>query len=190
MRLLYEYLFPAMWLAYILYWRFMARDVKSTERLESSSSRWTRLVLFLCGAVLLALPHVRPAFLNQRFLPSGLWMFWLGTAMSASGFLFSIWARRHLGKNWSQAVTLKKDHELITNGPYALVRHPIYTGLLLAFFGSAIARAEWRGLLALALIFIALWRKLSLEEKWMREHFGDSYEAYSRGVRALIPFLF
>lgn len=190
MQLLYECLFPAMWLAYILYWRLLARDVKSTERLEPSSSRWTRLALFLCASALLAIPHVRPAFLNQRFLPSGLWTFWLGAAVSASGFLLSIWARRYLGKNWSQAVTLKKDHELIITGPYSLVRHPIYTGLLLAFLGSAIARAEWRGLFALALIFIALLRKLTLEEKWMREHFGDSYEAYSRRVRALIPFLF
>lgn len=190
MQILYACLFPAMWLAYILYWRHMAADVKSTARLEPSSSRWTRLALFLAAAALLALPHVRPAFLNQRFLPPGLWTFWLGAAVCAAGFLFSIWARRNLGKNWSQAVTLKNDHELITTGPYSLVRHPIYTGLLLAFLGSAIARAEWRGLLALALIFFALWRKLTLEEKWMREQFGDSYETYSRQVRSLVPYLF
>jgi len=70
---------------------------------------------------------------------------------------------------------------------YALVRHPIYTGLLLAFVGSAVARGEWRGLLAVALVFVALWRKLRLEEKWMRAQFGESYAAYSRRVAALVP---
>jgi len=91
--------------------------------------------------------------------------------------------------NWSQAVTLKEDHELITSGPYALVRHPIYTGLLIAFAGSAIARGEWRGLLAVALVFVALWRKLKLEERWMRSHFGEAYETYSRRVSALLPYV-
>jgi protein-S-isoprenylcysteine O-methyltransferase Ste14 len=95
----------------------------------------------------------------------------------------------HLGKNWSQAVTLKEDHELITTGPYALVRHPIYTGLLLGFIGCAVARGEWRGLLAVALVFVALWRKLRLEEKWMRAQFGASYETYSRHVAALVPYI-
>ena len=90
-------------------------------------------------------------------------------------------------KNWSQAVTVKEGHELITSGPYALVRHPIYTGLLLAFVGCAVARDEWRGLLAVALVFVALWRKLRLDEQWMRAQFGESYEAYSRRVAALVP---
>jgi len=125
--------------------------------------------------------------LNERFLPDGAWRFWSGAAVTAGGLLFAVWARRHLGKNWSQAVMLKEGHELITSGPYALVRHPIYTGLLLAFVGCAVARGEWRGLLAVALVFVALWRKLRLEEKWMRAQFGESYEAYSRRVAALVP---
>jgi len=80
-------------------------------------------------------------------------------------------------------------HELITSGPYAIVRHPIYTGLLFAFAGSAIARAERRGVLALVIVFLALWRKLRFEEHWMREQFGQRYETYSRRVAALIPYL-
>jgi protein-S-isoprenylcysteine O-methyltransferase Ste14 len=81
------------------------------------------------------------------------------------------------------------NHELITTGPYALARHPIYTGLLLGFLGSAVARGEWRGLLAVALVFAALWHKLKLEEKWMRAQFGEPYEAYSRHVAALVPYI-
>ena len=86
-------------------------------------------------------------------------------------------------------MTVKEGHELITSGPYALVRHPIYTGLLLAIVGCALARGEWRGLLAIALVFVVLWRKLKLEEKWMRVQFGESYETYSRKVPALVPFI-
>ena len=124
---------------------------------------------------------------EQRFLPSSDLFFWSGAAITAAGLLFCVWARRYLGGNWSQAVTVKQDHELIQSGPYRFVRHPIYTGLLLAFAGSAIARGEWRGLLAVALMFVTLWSKLRLEEKWMRAQFGASYEEYSRRVSALVP---
>ncbi|MGA2203447.1 MAG: isoprenylcysteine carboxylmethyltransferase family protein [Terriglobales bacterium] len=189
MLLIHNYLFPAMWLSYTAYWWAMSTHVKETERREAGTSRLARLVLMVCAVALLSLPSVPLPLLNERFLPLGAWCFWSGAAMTAVGLLFSVWARRHLGKNWSQAVTVKEGQELITSGPYALVRHPIYTGLLLAFVGSAVARGEWRGLLASALVFGALWRKLRLEEKWMRVQFGAPYEAYSRQVAALVPYI-
>jgi len=105
-----------------------------------------------------------------------------GFVLAAAGLLFSVWARLHLGSNWSRAVTIKQDHELITSWPYAFVRHPIYTGLLLMFLGSALAEGEWRGLVALALVFAALWRKLKLEERWLGEHFGAA--SYTVGQRS------
>lgn len=178
-----------MWISYSVYWWAISKNVKETERRESAPSRLARLLLIACAFALLWLPSVPPTLLNERFLPSGSWCFWVGAAVTAGGLLFSVWARRHLGKNWSQAVTIKEGHELITSGPYALVRHPIYTGLLLAFVGCAVARGEWRGLLAVVLVFGALWHKLRLEEKWMRAQFGESYEAYSRQVAALVPFI-
>jgi protein-S-isoprenylcysteine O-methyltransferase Ste14 len=189
MSLIHRYLFPAMWVGYLAYWWAMSTDVKVTERSESGRSRLIRLVSIVCAAALLSLPSIPLPFLNGRFLPVGAWCFWGGAAVTAGGLLFSVWARRHLGNNWSQAVTVKEGHELITSGPYGLVRHPIYTGLLLAFMGSAVARGEWRGLLAVALVSGALWSKLSLEEKWMRAQFGESYEAYSRQVAALVPHI-
>jgi len=189
MTLIYNYLFPAMWISYFAYWWAMATKVKVTERSESAPSRLVRMVSILGAIALLWLPSVPLPLLSQRFLPRGVWCFWIGAAITAGGLLFSVWARRHLGANWSQAVTLKQGHELITSGPYALVRHPIYTGLLLGFLGSAVARGEWRGLLAVALVFAVLWHKLRLEEKWMRAQFGEPYEAYSRHVSALVPYI-
>jgi protein-S-isoprenylcysteine O-methyltransferase Ste14 len=92
-----------------------------------------------------------------------------------------------LGRNWSAAVQLKQGHELITSGPYRLVRHPIYTGLLLLFLGNAVMVGDWRGLLAVAIVFVSFWRKFRLEETWLAGHFGESYRLYQARAKALIP---
>ena len=115
--------------------------------------------------------------------------FWLGAAVTVAGFLFAVWAREHLGRNWSRSVTIKQGHELITTGPYAVVRHPIYTGILTGFLGMAIAVSEVRGFIAFAIMFLALWAKFRMEEKWMRSQFGETYAAYSRKTAALVPYL-
>jgi protein-S-isoprenylcysteine O-methyltransferase Ste14 len=189
MSLIYNYLFPAMWLGYLAYWWVMSINVKESERGEPALSQLVRLVAMICAVVLLW-PGISFPVLDGRFLPTGPLSFWIGAAVTAAGLLFSIWARRHLGSNWSQAVTIKADHELITSGPYALVRHPIYSGLLLGFIGTAVALGQWRGLLAVALVFIVLWRKLRLEEQWLRAQFGEPYEVYVRRVAALVPYIF
>jgi protein-S-isoprenylcysteine O-methyltransferase Ste14 len=186
---LYRLTFPVMWIGYVAYWRVMSTDVKPSERTEPAAPRLLRLFVVLLAFAMLVLSKFPVPSLNLRFLPDKRWTFWVGAAVTAAGLLFSIWARRHLGKNCSQAVTLKQDHELITGGPYGLVRHPIYSGLLLAISGSAMAPGEWRGLLALALIFVMLWRKLRLEEEWMGARFGQEYETYANRVRALVPFI-
>ena len=93
----------------------------------------------------------------------------LGVAAVAAGLAFTVWARICLGRNWSGTVTLKQDHELVRTGPYRFVRHPIYTGLLVAIAGSAVVRGEWRAALALVIAFAALWRKLRLEERWLEK---------------------
>jgi protein-S-isoprenylcysteine O-methyltransferase Ste14 len=95
--------------------------------------------------------------------------------------LFAVWERRHLGRNWSNAVTIKQGHELITTGPYTLVRHPIYTGILTGFLGTAIALSQVRGVIGLVLIFLVLWAKLRREEEWMRSQFGESYAPRALG---------
>jgi protein-S-isoprenylcysteine O-methyltransferase Ste14 len=189
MALVYDYLFTAMWLTYTGYWWAKSANVKGTERREPLASRLVRLISIVGAFALLWLPSVPLPLVNERFLPRGVLYFWIGAAVTAGGLLFSVWARGYLGRNWSQAVTVKKGHELICSGPYALVRHPIYTGFLLGFVGTVLARGEWRGLTAVALIFGVLWQKLKLEETWMRVQFGEPYEAYSRKVAALVPYI-
>lgn len=187
----YNILFATMWLAWLVYWYVLSRRVKATVRREPFYSRLARLIPIFLAAALLFPPHLPIPVLNERFLPLASWRVWggIGATLVFIGLLFTVWARTHLGKNWSGFVTLKKDHELVTSGPYRLVRHPIYTGLLLALIGQAIACGEWRGVIAVVLMLGAFWQKLQIEERWMCEQFGDAYRVYSQRVAALIPFV-
>src|SRR5271165_3692647 len=111
--LLYKYLFQAMWFSYFACWWAMSRNVKAAERTEPLPSRFTRMALIIAAGLLLGLGSVPFPLLNQRFLPSSDLCFWSGAAITAAGLLFCVWARQYLGGNWSQAVTVKQDHELI-----------------------------------------------------------------------------
>ena len=189
MRTFYSFALPALWLAWCIYWWVAARDVKPVIRREGVASRAAH-ILPLLVVVLLLVPSALPfGFLSGRILSATRAVFFTGAALVVAGMLFSVWARVYLGRNWSGVVTLKEGHELIRGGPYRWVRHPIYSGLLLAIAGSAVARGEWRGLLALVIAFAALWRKLRLEERWLGEAFGERYAAYRGEVAALIPFV-
>lgn len=185
----YRYLFVAMWVAWGLYWLISARGIKRPVRRESVLSRWMHFGPLILAGWLLTDGAPRWSPLWEPFITRTESLFWIAACVSGAGLLLSVWARRHLGRNWSGSVTIKADHELITTGPYRLARHPIYTGLLIAFAGNALVVAEWRGVLALLIVFVALWRKLKLEERFMREQFGQTYVDYSHRVSALVPFL-
>ena len=187
---LHRWLFPALWTAWALYWWITSLDVKATARRESWLSRALHLGPLFLAAALLWTPRLGVAALDERFMPWAPWQFGAGAGLTCAGLAFAVWARRHIGRNWSAIVTLKQDHELVTSGPYALVRHPIYTGLLAGFLGGAIALGQWRGLLAVAIVHLSLLSKYRLEERWMAERFGPAYAAYRARVRALVPFLF
>ena len=188
--LVHRHLLPAVWWAWVLYWWLSSRDVKATERREPVLSRLMHLGPMVIAAILLWAPALGVPLLDARWLPRTPWAFGIGAAITIAGLGFSVWARRHLGRNWSAVITLKQGHELVTSGPYGLVRHPIYTGLLFGFLGSAIARGRWSGLLATALFFLSALRKYRLEERWMRERFGADYDAYRARVKAIVPFVF
>lgn len=185
----YSSLFLAMWMVWLVYWLALSRSAKISARREPWPSRFLHMGPLFLAAFLLGLPSMPIPVLGTRFLPPAAWSFWSGAVLTAAGLLFTVWARQHIGRNWSAIVTIKQGHELVTSGPYAIVRHPIYTGLLLAFAGSALARGEWRGILAVAIVLVAFSFKLRIEERWMREQFGEAYQAYARRVSALVPYL-
>jgi protein-S-isoprenylcysteine O-methyltransferase Ste14 len=186
----YEAFFPVLWIFFLLYWQIKAANTKTTQRLEPAASRILRAFIFLIAIVLLSTTRIRLRWLYLQLWPVGFWTFWLGAAVTIAGLLFAVWAREHLGSNWSRSVTIKQGHELITTGPYSVVRHPIYTGILTGFLGMAIAVSQVRGLIVFVLIFLALWMKLRLEEQWMRSQFGETYAAYAHQTAALVPYVF
>jgi protein-S-isoprenylcysteine O-methyltransferase Ste14 len=176
-----------LWLVWAVYWCIAGLRAKATRRLEGVASRLTHMVPLLVGVAIMMFPRLTGPYLTMHYLPRSLWLFRLGFALVAIGLGFSVLARIWLGGNWSGLVTLKQDHELIRSGPYSFVRHPIYTGLLLAVLGSAIAMGEWRGLLGLALFAGAFLHKIQIEEQFMTAQFGADYARYRNEVPALIP---
>jgi protein-S-isoprenylcysteine O-methyltransferase Ste14 len=186
----FRQLIPAMWLAWALYWWLSARGVKADRRREGTGSRLGHIVPLLVAGALLVPNLLWLGPLEVRLLPRSLAVYLVAVALTAAGLLFSVWARLHIGRNWSGTVTIKQDHELVDDGPYRFVRHPIYTGLLVAFIGSALASDNGRGVLAVVIAFAALWRKLKLEERWMIETFGEAYVRYRERVPALVPRIF
>jgi protein-S-isoprenylcysteine O-methyltransferase Ste14 len=184
-----RFLIPAMWLAWAVFWIVAARHTKPARWRESISS-WTLHVLpLLACAVLFAAPCWLPPILSERVVPTGRPLPLLGAVIVAAGLGFTAWARAHLGRNWSGIVTVKENHALVRTGPYRVVRHPIYTGLLLALIGTAAAIGEWRGVLAVIFALIGFLWKIRVEEKRMRENFPE-YSQYRRQTAALIPLLY
>jgi protein-S-isoprenylcysteine O-methyltransferase Ste14 len=185
----YRWFFPFVWLGFFAVWIAMARGGKAIAERESVASRLSHYLPLLVAIYLLAAPHVPFGLLNDRFAPLTLWLVRLGALLTLAGVAFAIWARMWIAGNWSSDVTLKRDHELVVTGPYAFVRHPIYTGILLALIGTALAVGEWRAALAVVLAAAAFWRKIGIEEAVMRRQFGGAYARYAARVSALIPFV-
>ena len=182
---------PALWAIFWIYWLIAARHTKPTSRRESPAARASHVIPLIVAFGLFYLPGSWGGWLFARFLPRSSVGYWIGVALVAAGLAFAIWARRHLGRNWSGMVTLKEDHTLTRSGPYRWVRNPIYTGIVLGMLGTAIAVGQWRGLIAVAITVASFIRKIRIEERLMRETFPDEYPRYRADVpAALSPFTF
>jgi len=174
------------WLLFSLYWEIAAKNATVARKSESKASRGIHVVLANL-AVVLAIVQLPGRF---RFLPVSYLTIAAGFALAATGLTFAIWARRHLGRNWSGEITIKVEHQLIRSGPYRLLRHPIYTGILVMYAGTAVVTGTWLALLGLAIAAFAYARKIWLEEANMRLAFGSEYDDYRGESWALVPWLF
>lgn len=179
----------AIWLAWMVYWWLSARNVKRTRRPEGIRDRVIYRIPLVLAILCLSAPGLVTRVLHRRFVPPGVPSQAAGLVLLLAGLGFAIWARRHLGRNWSASVVVKEDHALVRTGPYRRVRHPIYTGLLLAVLGTAVAVGEWRGLVGFGLAIISFLLKSRLEEQRMAETFPE-YAEYRSHTAALIPGLY
>ena len=171
------------WAAFLVTWMVAALFVKRTvER----SPGWARMVALAVLVAIYVIARPIPALRRE------LWPLTPGVGLVAAlltllGLAIALWARVVLGGNWSGTIAFKQDHELIQRGPYAWVRHPIYTGLLLMTLGTAIESTRLAGFIFLGVLFAVLALKARAEEQLMLNHFPDAYEAYRRRVKALVP---
>jgi protein-S-isoprenylcysteine O-methyltransferase Ste14 len=181
----------ALWAIWYAYWIVSAgrrvRDTaESTVQREPRAGRAGYYVLLLAGFALIfvrrPIPHLEQHLWssNRAWLASGL-------AIQAFGLIIAICARWILGKNWSGRISVGGNQELVVRGPYRIVRHPIYTGLLMAVLGTAIVSGRLRAFLGFALIVIGILIKVRREERALRQHFENAYEEYARRVPGLLP---
>lgn len=178
----------ACWWIFFIVWLISAFRTKRIAERQSVESALAHRIPILAGWWLLFFPKW-PGLMARQVIPRTTLSQFIGAAICILGLIFTVWARQTLAGNWSSNVTFKQDHELIRRGPYRIVRHPIYSGLLVMCLGTAIYIGQVRGGVSLLLVTIGFWIKLSQEERLLLRHFPDAYPAYQRDVRALVPFL-
>jgi protein-S-isoprenylcysteine O-methyltransferase Ste14 len=177
----------ALWILFGLYWLVSAFKRKKTKRRESWGQRLIYVLPLAVAFRLLSRPGAHFGLLGMRFVPVSPATEWSGVLLTAVGVAVAFWARWHLGTNWSGVVTLKEGHELIRTGPYRAIRHPIYTGILLALLGTAVAAGEVRGLVAVALAWVSFYWKARREESFLTQEFGEKFGEHVKQTGMFLP---
>jgi protein-S-isoprenylcysteine O-methyltransferase Ste14 len=170
------------WVAFWIYWLVASIGVKAGQ------TRWTRFAGIRVGIILVVLLLLRVRAVKGHTVTSNPWLQGIGLALFFLGLALAIWARVYLGRNWGMPMSQKADPELVTTGPYHSIRHPIYSGIILAMIGTAIAVSlYWLA----AVIFLGAYFLYSaiVEERSMARLFPDSYPEYKRSTKMLIPFI-
>ena len=177
-----ELVFAVAWAAFWLYWLAAAFSMKRGR------VRWSRELRIRAVIVVLVVLLVRFGAFRGHRLTTDPWRAALGLVLFALGLGFAVWARRHLGHNWGTPMAQKDEPELVTTGPYHLVRHPIYSGILVAGVGTAVA-LSWVWLTAVLIAGVYFVYSATVEERYMTERFPDEYPAYKRSTKMLVPFI-
>jgi protein-S-isoprenylcysteine O-methyltransferase Ste14 len=174
-----------LWVGFWVYW-----FVAASSGTKAGRTRWGRFVGVRAVVVLLTLLLIRTrAFKGGQTITKDPWLQAIGLVVFLAGLAMAIWARRYLGRNWGMPMTEKVDPELVTTGPYRRVRHPIYSGIILAMVGTAIA-VSWYWVLAVILLGGYFVYSAVMEERYMAGLFPDAYPAYKRSTKMLVPFVF
>ena len=177
----------ALWLLFGAYWLVSALKRKKTKQRETILQRFRYTLPLALVFYLLYQRQPHYGWLDNRFFPAGPFGEWLGVFLTAAGIAVAFWARWHLGTNWSGVVTLKEGHELIRTGPYRSIRHPIYTGILLALLGTAITFGAVRGLFAVAIVWLSFYIKARREESFLSQEFGPGFAEHKQHTGMFLP---
>ena len=176
--------FAALWVGRLCYWwgsRLYEYAKGTSKKVEKSDHGLKDLLMIV------ALLFLITSFNGQL---QEIYRCFIGFVIAAAGIMFAIWARRYLGSNWSGGAKLKKGQTLVKTGPYAIVRHPIYTGLSVGIIGTAIAVGKYQSIISIVCILLFSWMRITAEEKLLTERFGKEYDQYKKEVKfAFIPGL-
>ena len=178
-----ELVFSIGWAAFWLYWLVAAFSMKPGR------GSWSRGARCQGGDRCPRVPFDPLRRLSGPGFNTDSWRAGFGLVLFALGLGFAVWARVHIGRNWGTPITQKADPELVTSGPYHLVRHPIYSGILLAGVGTVVA-LSWLWLTAVVLVGFYFVYSATVEERYMTERFPEAYPPYKRSTKMLIPFVF
>ena len=177
------------WVVWLCSWVAASFWSGRTQKRIGSLDTWTYRAAMIAGGILLV-PLTAQVLGEKPIWPVSYGGAYVLAAVMVAGLAFTWWARIYLGRLWSSEITRKEDHRIVDTGPYGIVRHPIYTGLILALLATAVAEATVTGLIGAALIIFGIYLKASSEERFLRSELGaDAYELYRRRVPMLIPFL-
>jgi protein-S-isoprenylcysteine O-methyltransferase Ste14 len=189
MELTQGHIVRALWAFFALYWFVASFGVNKMRKREPWGQRLPFLLIFVGICYLAEMAGERLGISDRRFVPSQPWIEWLGVALTAAGIGFAIWARNHIGKYWSASVSLREGHELIRSGPYARIRHPIYSGMLLAAAGTTLCSGKYGALIVLGFALIAVVEKAKKEEALLAGEFGPAFDEHRHRTGFLLPRL-
>jgi protein-S-isoprenylcysteine O-methyltransferase Ste14 len=178
-----ELIFAIGWAAFWLYWLAAAFSMKRGRVL------WGRELSIRAMIVVVVIILVHLGAFRNHSLGGNPWRYGVGLALFSLGLGFAIWARVHIGRNWGGPMTQKNEPELVTSGPYGLVRHPIYSGILLAGLGTAVA-LSWLFLWGVLLAGVYFVYSATIEQRYLTEQFPSTYPAYRRSTRMFVPFIY
>src|ERR1700754_519899 len=182
-------LYSLIWLAWVVSWVVASFWSGRTKSFVPTRDSWVYRLPILIGAILLSPWTAGAVGASQLYNPGDIGTYLLAVVV-LFGISFTWWARIHLGRFWSNAITHKEDHRIVDTGPYGVVRHPIYTGLIIAILATGVAVATWTSLLGALLISFGEWRKARMEETFLSAEMGaDAYEPYRDRVPMIVPFI-
>jgi protein-S-isoprenylcysteine O-methyltransferase Ste14 len=177
------------WLLFFAVWMIWGVRAKRAVRHQSALSRFRQAAVIMAAFWILFSPSLSTGPLGWRLLQQSATTQFLAVLLTLMGLGVAIWARLHLGGNWSATVTVKEDHRLVQTGPYAIVRHPIYTGMSISALGLAVLNGDLRSVVGVGVMLLGWCMKFELEEEFMTQQFGENYLKYKRRVKAIIPFV-
>lgn len=178
------------WIVFSIYWAIRGIRRRRSKRKAALIFTVLNNGLLYVGFILVLLGRSVPSSLSLLFLPQAIPIHITGTVFVIVGIGFAIWSRQLLRNNWNRDVVIMEDQQFIHSGPYAIVRHPIYTGILLALFGTTLVASTIGSILGFVLALLSLWQKACMEEQLLTTEFGQLYANYQREVRFLIPFIY